>query len=65
GVAMRQGAVAAKVCGAGGGGCVVFLTEPENKEHVSAALRSYGGVILPATIARDGLTVSGRSLGAE
>jgi D-glycero-alpha-D-manno-heptose-7-phosphate kinase len=65
GVAMRQGAVAAKVCGAGGGGCVVFLTEPENKEHVSAALRSYGGVVLPATIARDGLTVSGRSLGAE
>jgi D-glycero-alpha-D-manno-heptose-7-phosphate kinase len=65
GVAMRQGAVAAKVCGAGGGGCVVFLTEPENREHVSAALRSYGGQVLPATIARDGLTVSGRSLGAE
>jgi D-glycero-alpha-D-manno-heptose-7-phosphate kinase len=64
-VAMRQGAVAAKVCGAGGGGCIVFLTEPENKEHVSAALRSYGGLVLPATIARDGLTVSGRSLGAE
>jgi D-glycero-alpha-D-manno-heptose-7-phosphate kinase len=64
-VAMRQGAVAAKVCGAGGGGCVVFLTEPENKEHVSAALRSYGGQVLPATVARDGLTVSGRSLGAE
>jgi D-glycero-alpha-D-manno-heptose-7-phosphate kinase len=65
GVALRQGAVAAKVCGAGGGGCVVFLTEPENREHVSAALRSYGGQVLPATIARDGLTVSGRSLGAE
>ena len=65
GVAMRQGAVAAKVCGAGGGGCVVFLTEPENREHVSAALRSYGGQVLPATVARDGLTVSGRSLGAE
>src|SRR5579859_8194925 len=27
-VALRQGALAAKVCGAGGGGCVVFLTEP-------------------------------------
>ncbi len=64
-VAMRQGALAAKVCGAGGGGCVVFLTEPENREHVSAALRSYGGQVLPATVARDGLTVSGRSLGAE
>ena len=55
----RQGALAAKVCGAGGGGCVVFLTEPEDREHVSAAIRSYGGHVLPAMVARDGLTVSG------
>jgi len=65
GVAMRQGALAAKVCGAGGGGCVVFLTEPDDREHVSAAIRSYGGQVLPASVARDGLSVSGRSLGAE
>jgi D-glycero-alpha-D-manno-heptose-7-phosphate kinase len=64
-VALRQGALAAKVCGAGGGGCVVFLTEPENRDHVSAAIRSYGGQVLPAIVARDGLSVSGRSLGAE
>jgi len=64
-VAMRQGALAAKVCGAGGGGCVVFLTEPENREHISAAIRSYGGQGLPALVGRDGLTVSGRTLGAE
>jgi D-glycero-alpha-D-manno-heptose-7-phosphate kinase len=64
-VALRQGALAAKVCGAGGGGCVVFLTEPETREHVSAAIRSYGGQVLPATVAQDGLSVSGRSLGAE
>lgn len=64
-VALRQGALAAKVCGAGGGGCVVFLTEPENRDHVSAAIRSYGGQVLPAMVARDGLSVSGRSLGAE
>jgi D-glycero-alpha-D-manno-heptose-7-phosphate kinase len=64
-VALRQGALAAKVCGAGGGGCVVFLTEPENRDHVSAAIRSYGGQVLPAIVAREGLSVSGRSLGAE
>ena len=64
-VAMRQGALAAKVCGAGGGGCVVFLTEPETRDHISAAIRSYGGHVLPAMVARDGLSVSGRSLGAE
>ena len=62
GVAMRQGALAAKVCGAGGGGCVVLLTEPENRDHISAAIRSYGGQVLPALVARDGLTVSGRTL---
>jgi hypothetical protein len=44
---------------------VVFLTEPENRDHISAALRSYGGQVLPATVAQDGLTVSGRALGAE
>jgi len=64
-VALRQGALAAKVCGAGGGGCVVFLTEPENRDHISAAIRSYGGQVIPAIVARDGLTVSGRALGAE
>ena len=64
-VALRQGALAAKVCGAGGGGCLVVLTEPENRDHISAAIRSYGGQVLPATVARDGLSVSGRSLGAE
>jgi D-glycero-alpha-D-manno-heptose-7-phosphate kinase len=64
-VALRQGALAAKVCGAGGGGCVVFLAEPENRDHVSAAIRSYGGQVLPAIVAREGLSVSGRSLGAE
>jgi len=63
-VALRQGALAAKVCGAGGGGCVVFLTEPDTRDHVSAAIRSYGGKVLPAMVAREGLTVSGRSLGA-
>jgi len=39
--------------------------EPETREHISAAIRSYGGQVLPALVARDGLTVSGRSLGAE
>jgi D-glycero-alpha-D-manno-heptose-7-phosphate kinase len=44
------------VCGAGGGGCVVFLTEPETKERVAEAIRASGGQVLPARVARDGLT---------
>jgi D-glycero-alpha-D-manno-heptose-7-phosphate kinase len=60
-VATRNGALAAKVCGAGGGGCVVFLTEPDSQERVTQTLRSYGGQVLPATVARDGLTISGKA----
>jgi D-glycero-alpha-D-manno-heptose-7-phosphate kinase len=57
--ATRAGAQAAKVCGAGGGGCVVFLCEPEAKEAVAAAIRDNGGQVLQATVARDGLVVEG------
>lgn len=55
--ATKQGALAAKVCGAGGGGCVVFLTEPGAKQRVADAIRQQGGEVLPATVARQGLTV--------
>ena len=59
-VAARNGAIAAKVCGAGGGGCVVFLTEPDSQERVVQTIRSYGGEVLSATLAREGLAVSGK-----
>ncbi|HJT52420.1 MAG TPA: GHMP kinase [Candidatus Angelobacter sp.] len=58
-VASKAGAQAAKVCGAGGGGCVVFLTEPEHKERVAVAIRENGGQVLAASVAREGLTVQG------
>src|SRR5512146_46585 len=57
--ATASGAQAAKVCGAGGGGCVVFLAEPEARERVAEAVRANGGQVLPARVARYGLTVSG------
>lgn len=56
--ARRQGAKAAKVCGAGGGGCVVFLCEPEAKMRVAEAVAAHGGHILPASVARTGLAFS-------
>ena len=55
--ATREGALAAKVCGAGGGGCVVFLVEPEARKRVGQALKKAGGLVLPVRLARDGLTV--------
>lgn len=60
-VATRNGALAAKVCGAGGGGCVVFFTDPDSQERVTQTIKSYGGQVLPATVARDGLVVSGKA----
>lgn len=57
--ATKAGAQAAKVCGAGGGGCVVFLTEPGTRERVAEAIRDNGGQVLPASVAREGLVVVG------
>jgi D-glycero-alpha-D-manno-heptose-7-phosphate kinase len=60
--AMRQGARAAKVCGAGGGGCLVLLVEEDAKERVSKVVAKLGGRVLPATVAREGLSLTkGRS----
>lgn len=55
--ALKNGAVAAKVCGAGGGGCVVFLVEPEAKQRVEQALAVAGGTILPCRVAKHGVQV--------
>lgn len=58
-IAKRKGAMAAKVCGAGGGGCIVLLCEPESKEQVASAITERGGQVLAARVARAGLTLSG------
>lgn len=55
--ALRQGATAAKVCGAGGGGCLLFMIEPEARERVAVAIASAGGTLLPAQLARHGVSV--------
>jgi D-glycero-alpha-D-manno-heptose-7-phosphate kinase len=56
--ALQSGAVGAKVCGAGGGGCIAFLCEAGAKESVSRALGSEEGAqVLDWSFARDGLVV--------
>jgi D-glycero-alpha-D-manno-heptose-7-phosphate kinase len=55
--AMRNGAWAAKVCGAGGGGCVVFLVDPDARARVQRAIAAAGGEVLPFRVGRSGLTV--------
>jgi D-glycero-alpha-D-manno-heptose-7-phosphate kinase len=56
-IARGRGAEAAKVCGAGGGGCVAFYCERGRKAEVEAALAAAGGQIIPYRIAREGLSV--------
>lgn len=55
---MQQGARAAKVCGAGGGGCVVLLVEEGAKERVAKVVTKLGGRVLPAIVAREGLSLT-------
>ncbi len=55
--ALRAGALAGKVCGAGGGGCILFLTRPGRREEVARALEARGGKVLPARLTRQGLRV--------
>ena len=53
----RKGALAGKVCGAGGGGCVVLLIEPDSRARVENAVVESGGELLPMQIDRQGVTV--------
>jgi D-glycero-alpha-D-manno-heptose-7-phosphate kinase len=49
--------VGAKVCGAGGGGCVFFLVERGAKERVAGAIAGEGATVLPVRVAPKGVHV--------
>jgi D-glycero-alpha-D-manno-heptose-7-phosphate kinase len=55
--ARRAGTVGAKVCGAGGGGCVLFLVEPEAKARISELIARTGATVLPVRVARRGVSL--------
>ncbi|MCH7494382.1 mevalonate kinase, partial [bacterium] len=44
--AEQAGALATKVCGAGGGGCALALVEPNRRQAVGAALEAAGAELL-------------------
>jgi D-glycero-alpha-D-manno-heptose-7-phosphate kinase len=56
-VAAKHGGRAAKVCGAGGGGCVIFMVEEGEAGRVAKAVDENGGRVLPLRVAREGLTI--------
>jgi D-glycero-alpha-D-manno-heptose-7-phosphate kinase len=55
--ARRAGSIGAKACGAGGGGCVVFLVRPGANEKVSSAIRAAGAEVLDTRVARRGVQI--------
>jgi D-glycero-alpha-D-manno-heptose-7-phosphate kinase len=55
--AVGAGAWAGKVCGAGGGGCIVFLTPPDRRQDVVRALAEVPGRTLEAVPVAHGLMV--------
>jgi D-glycero-alpha-D-manno-heptose-7-phosphate kinase len=56
--AKQAGARFSRVCGAGGGGVMAVFAPADARTSVEAALREQGGIVLNATIARQGLTVT-------
>lgn len=46
-LAVEAGADGAKACGAGAGGCLVFLARPGHEHDVAEALRGAGATVLP------------------
>jgi len=55
--ARDQGALASKLCGAGGGGCMVTFVEDGRQGAVRDALREKGARIIPYKISRTGMQV--------
>lgn len=56
--ALANGAEAAKICGAGGGGCIAFLCNPNRKQELERALRNeQGAEVLTWKVSREGLIV--------
>jgi len=55
--AAAAGATAAKVCGAGGGGCVFFYGPPGAKANITQAVSRSGARILEYRIEAEGLRV--------
>lgn len=56
--ARRAGALGAKVCGAGGGGCLVAFAREGRRDDVAEAMARTGASLLTVRVARRGVAVS-------
>ena len=59
--AHSHGALASKICGAGGGGCMITLTQPDKRDDIITALKHEGAEIMDFSIDREGLKILERN----
>jgi D-glycero-alpha-D-manno-heptose-7-phosphate kinase len=57
--AAQAGAGASKLCGAGGGGCMISYAEPQDRVAVKQALAQAGATVMDFRIVRDAVTMCG------
>jgi D-glycero-alpha-D-manno-heptose-7-phosphate kinase len=55
--ALAAGALSNKLCGAGGGGCMITCVRPQDRSHVEAALVSAGAEVAPFQLVQKGMNV--------
>ncbi|OIN96925.1 hypothetical protein AUJ66_04835 [Candidatus Desantisbacteria bacterium CG1_02_38_46] len=56
--AKKNGALASKLCGAGGGGCMITYVKKGDREKIKNVLQSLGAKYMDARIAKQGLTIT-------
>ncbi len=55
---LDNGAIGGRVCGAGGGGCMIWLVPPKIKDHILTKLKSKQGKLLEYMFAEKGLEIT-------
>ncbi|MEP7167342.1 MAG: mevalonate kinase [Candidatus Woesebacteria bacterium] len=54
---IKAGAYGAKLSGAGGGDCMVAVSDPSKKDSIESAIQKVGGIILPVNLNARGVTI--------
>jgi D-glycero-alpha-D-manno-heptose-7-phosphate kinase len=57
-IAAESGAAGGKACGAGGGGCLVFIAQPDREHILRQALRDAGARVLDFVLDHQGLQIT-------
>ncbi len=57
-IAKTAGGIHGKACGAGGGGCLLFYSDPNKKKTVEQALNAAGARVIPFRFEFNGLSLS-------